>query len=281
MWIFTSISILFFQIPKTTNEWLEVATAFERTWQFPHCIGAMDGKHVQIKKPTGSGSYYFNYKHTFSIVLMAVVNAQYEFMMVDVGANGRVSDGGVFANTKFGKIIKEKKLNIPEPTTLPGCPDSMPYVFDADDAFPLLDNLMKPFAYSNLTKSQAIYNYRLSRARRIIENVFGIMSARFRVLLSTINMSPAKASTIVMACCYLHNYLRKRNAKVYLDGLDVEDENDKEINEANERSGNQPIPLAPTCTHNESSSAKNIREAFCNYFNNEGSVPWQNSRINK
>ena len=89
---------------------------------------------------------------------------------------------------------------------------------------------MKPFVYSNLTKSQAIYNYKLSRARRIVENVFGIMSARFRVLLSTINVSPAKASTIVMACCYLQKYLRKRNAQAYLDGLDVEDGNDKEVN---------------------------------------------------
>ncbi|XP_064111469.1 uncharacterized protein LOC135218961 [Macrobrachium nipponense] len=225
----------YIKIPKTKIEWLEVATAFERTWQFPHCIGAIDGKHVQIKKPIGSGLYYFNYKHTFTIVLIAVVNARYEFMMVDVGANGRVSDGGVFANTKFGKKMKEKKLSIPEPTTLPRCPEAMPFVFIADDAFPLLDNLMKLFAHSNLTKSQAIYNYRLSRGRRIVENVFGIMSARFRVLLSTIIVSPAKASIIVMACCYLHNYLRKRNAQAYLDGLDTEDENDKEVNEANER----------------------------------------------
>ncbi|XP_068210013.1 uncharacterized protein [Palaemon carinicauda] len=156
---------------------------------------------------------------------MAVVNAHYAFMMVDVGANGRVSDGGVFANTKFGKNMKEKKLSITGPTTLPGCPDAMPFVFVADDAFPLLDNLIKPFAHSNLTKSQAIYNYPLSRGRRIVENVFGIMSARFRVLLSTINVSLAKASIIIMAGCYLHNYLMKRNAQAYLDGLDVEDEN--------------------------------------------------------
>ncbi|XP_068231923.1 uncharacterized protein [Palaemon carinicauda] len=99
----------YINILKTTNEWLEVARAFERTWQFPHCIGAIDGKHVQMKKPIGSGSYYFNYKHTFSIVLMAVVNTHCEFMMADVGANGRVADG-VFANTKFGKKTKKKKL---------------------------------------------------------------------------------------------------------------------------------------------------------------------------
>ena len=83
-----------------------------------------------------------------------------------------------------------------------------------------------------------------------------------------------------MACCYLHNYLRKRNVQADVDGLDVENENDREVIEANERSDNQPIPLAPTCTHKETSSAKYIREAFCNYLNDEGSVPWQDSRIN-
>ena len=267
------------QIPKTEDEWLQVAEAFERTWQFPHCIGAIDGKHVEIKKPIGSGSYYYNYKHTFSIVLMAVVNANYEFLMVDVGANGRVSDGGVFGNTTFGKKLKEKSLRVPEPNIISGCTEAMPYVFVADDAFPSLENLMKPFAQKNMTKSQAIYNYRLSRARRIVENVFGIMSARFRVLLSTINVCPAKASTIVMACCYLHNYLRKRNVQAYIEGgLDMEDE-DRQVIEGNWRSDNQPLPLAPCVTPNVTSSAKNVRGAFCNYFNNKGSVPWQESRI--
>lgn len=76
---------------------------------------------MQIKKPCGSGSYYYNYKHTFSTVLMAVVNASCEFIMVDAGANGRVSDGGVSGNTKFGKRLKDKQLNNPEPNAMPGC----------------------------------------------------------------------------------------------------------------------------------------------------------------
>lgn len=139
---------------------------------------------------------------------------------------------------------------------------------------------MKPFAHRQMTKSQAVYNYRLSRARRIVENAFGIMSSRFRVLLSSINACPAKASTIVMACCYLHNYLRKRNVQAYLDtGFGVDDVSSTQVNEGNFRSDKQPIPLAPTCSRNATSSAKTVRDAFCNYFNNEGSVSWQGSRI--
>lgn len=79
-----------FQLPQTAEEWQKVAKDFESQWNAPHVIGAIDGKHVEIKKPPGSGSYYYNYKKTFSIVLMAVVNANYEFIMVDVGTNGRV-----------------------------------------------------------------------------------------------------------------------------------------------------------------------------------------------
>ncbi|XP_069362106.1 uncharacterized protein [Maniola hyperantus] len=88
-----------FRVPRNTEDWKKVAKEFERRWNFPNCIGAVDGKHIEIEKPLNSGSYYFNYKKTFSIVLMAIVNANYQFMMVDIGANGRMSDGGTLKNT--------------------------------------------------------------------------------------------------------------------------------------------------------------------------------------
>jgi hypothetical protein len=128
------------QVPQSENEWKLVAREFEKRWNFPHCIGAIDGKHVEIRKPPGTGSYYFNYKHSFSIVLMGIVNANYEFLMVDVGANGRVSDGGVFSNTLFCTKLKLKQLSIPKPENVPESDMKMPYV--GDDAFPLMENLM-------------------------------------------------------------------------------------------------------------------------------------------
>lgn len=92
-----------------------------------------------------------------------------------------------------------------------------------DEAFPLMDNLMKPFSRKTLNEEQAIFNYRLSRARRIVENAFGILASRFRILLREINLSPEKATLIVQACSHLHNFLRMKKIELYYQGgLDVE-----------------------------------------------------------
>jgi hypothetical protein len=95
------------QTPKTEAEWKVITNGCNDQWNFPNCLGAVDGKHVPIKKPPHTGSYY-NYKKFFSIVLMAVVNLKYEFIMADAGINGRISDGGVLGNTAFGKALVNK-----------------------------------------------------------------------------------------------------------------------------------------------------------------------------
>lgn len=84
---------LFFQFPSNEGEWKQIAQDFDTMWEFPNCLGAVDGKHVCIVPPANSGSYFYNYKGFHSLVLMAVVNARYEFIMCDIGVNGRISDG--------------------------------------------------------------------------------------------------------------------------------------------------------------------------------------------
>ncbi|XP_046565368.1 protein ANTAGONIST OF LIKE HETEROCHROMATIN PROTEIN 1-like [Haliotis rubra] len=83
------------KVPNAHEEWKQIAESFEDTWQFPNCCGAIDGKHIVMKAPARSGSVYYNYKGTFSIVLLAVVDACYKFVMIDVGSYGINNDSGV------------------------------------------------------------------------------------------------------------------------------------------------------------------------------------------
>ena len=73
-------------IARDKNDWIRTADEFYERTNFPNCIGAVDGKHIRIRKPNESGSQFFNYKNFFSAVLMAVANADYFFISVEVGA---------------------------------------------------------------------------------------------------------------------------------------------------------------------------------------------------
>lgn len=75
--------------PNTPDGWLEISEKFGQKWQMWNVIGALDGKHIAIKCPPRSGSLFYNYKGFHSIVLLALVDAEYRFLYVDIGANGR------------------------------------------------------------------------------------------------------------------------------------------------------------------------------------------------
>lgn len=89
------------QFPNTEEEMKKIANEFKNKWQFPNCLGAVDGKHIVILPL----AVYYNYKSFHSVVLMAIANANYEFIYIDVCTNGRISDGGVILNTDFLKRL--------------------------------------------------------------------------------------------------------------------------------------------------------------------------------
>lgn len=262
-----------------------MALGYENQWNYPHCIGALDGKHVTLRAPQHSGSYFYNYKGTHSIVLLALVDSNYMFRFVDIGCNGRVSDGGVFSETPLAVGLREKTLSLPIPEPLAGRSKAVPYVIVADDAFPLQNNIMKPYPYKNGDIISRVFNYRLSRARRTVESAFGILATRFRVLLKPIHVNPDKAQLIVQASVVLHNFLMKQSARVYSPPGTV-DKYDQfgNLTRGFWRDEYNPIgtlnQLSLQGSNRNSSSAREIQKEFAEYFVSiHGEVPWQYQNV--
>ena len=154
--------------PASPSDWLEIAQGFSQKWNFPMCVGAIDGKHVAIQKPHNAGSDFFNYKGYHSIVLLGVCDANYRFTMVDIGDSGRHSDGGIFSTSEIGIRMKEHAINLPPPHNLYSTTIAVPFCFVGHNAFPLMENLMRPYPDKSLSYEKLVFNYRLSRARRCI-----------------------------------------------------------------------------------------------------------------
>ena len=108
--------------PPTEDDWKQIEHHFETRWNFPNCVGAIDGKHVMMKAPPNSNSLFFNYKNYFSIVLMALVDADYRFIFIDVGHYGSNGDSGIFRTCPLGQAFMQGNLKIPGPKRLPGWP---------------------------------------------------------------------------------------------------------------------------------------------------------------
>lgn len=242
-------------------------------------MGAIDGKHVNIIPPAGSGSYYFNYKGRHSLVLMAVVDANCEFIMCDFGINGRISDGGVIEYTNFYKKLKNRQLSLPMPTKATNSDKLLPFVYVGDEAFTLRTDFLKPFSRKDLNNEKKVFNYRLSRARSKVENAFGILCNRFRLFHTAISVNLKAVENIVMSTCVLHNYLRRRSTTVYAP--------DHNLYRENTDTGTIELGLQPTNfislqqSHNQrvNNDAKQVRELYMHYFNNEGAVPWQQRMV--
>lgn len=115
---------------------MSIANSLNEKWDFHYCIGAVDGKHVLIKCPTGSGSTYYNYKNQFSIRLFALVDADYKVLFVDIGTNGRANDSGILARSSLIQMLERGELNLPPPRPLPDHHLELPFVIVGDDAFP-------------------------------------------------------------------------------------------------------------------------------------------------
>ena len=281
----------FMAVRKTNNAWLSIANEFEKRWNFPHCLGAIDGKHIVIQAPARSGSLYYNYKKSFSIVLLAVCNARYEFTLVDIGEAGRQSDSGVYNNSSMGHAIDNGQLDFPLPEAIShyNPNQKFPYPFVGDEAFALKSYMLRPDSRgSELNMQEVIFNYRLSRARRIIENSFGILASWFRIFRRPIIAATQNVKFYTKASIALHNYLiriQQHDNYAYCPTDLVDHENASGRSAGQWRSETNDIhgliPIRGQDSNNYTRSAKTTRDNFKDYFNSEaGAVSWQQDHCN-
>lgn len=194
---------------------------------------------------------------------------------MDIGALGHNSDASIFRKSKFGKAILEESENLclPPPEILTGTNQVAPFVFVADEAFPLHTNLMRPYpgrSTGNLPQEHNVFNYRLSRARRVVENAFGILASRWRVYRKPIIASKDTIVNIIKATVCLHNWLRERRTSGYVtEGLVDIFNADGTITPGQWREveTHGMVPIGRTGANNSTRQAAEIRNIFTNYFN--------------
>lgn len=253
-------------MPKmASGDWLKIANEFGDITQFPNCIGAIDGKHIRIKRPNSSGSEFFNYKSFFSTVLLAIADSKYNFIYVEVGAFDSSSDSNIFKKSVFSKLLERNDLNVPRPQILindeNGMP--MPFVLVGDEAFALSQHVLRPYPCRNLSVKQRIFNYRLTRARRMIECSFGILVNKWRIFYRPLDTNIKFSDSIVKACCILHNYVRKHDELRFEDTL-----------------YECPLENIPTVGTRSNATGVAVRDYFANYFiSPQGCVSWQYDKI--
>lgn len=230
---------------------------------------------------------YFNYMHFHSIVLLALVDADYKFVFVDVGAPGRYGDATIWNQSVLKQRLEGETLNAPAATLLPGSDVPIPSLIVADAAFALSARVMKPFPDRDMTREKRVFNYRLSRARRVVENAFGILTSRFGVLQSSMNTHPDAVVKTVQACVVLHNFLRRMGDSKYngVGMVDTERGPNHELMQGEWRqNANAQLPgLQPVVGGSRHGSTfddgKSVRDALKTYFFHHGALHWQNSIV--
>lgn len=245
------------------EDYIKIAVQFSEKWNFPNCCGAIDGKHIRIVCPQNSGSLFFNYKSYFSIVLLAIVDAESKFVYIDVGAYGKEGDSNIFNRSSMFHLFNNDKY-MPEDKPLPGSNLRLPYVIVGDEAFKLSKHLLRPYPrdQANTDIQKRVFNYRLCRARRTSENAFGLLCQTFRIFYSPIAVQPSTVDLIITVACCLHNMIRT-SISSSTEAIDCDMPKDNMIR-IRASGGNSTV------------EAFHIRNQFTQFFNSQqGSVTWQ------
>ncbi|XP_077497472.1 uncharacterized protein LOC144108065 [Amblyomma americanum] len=248
------------------GEWLNMVSRQEMPNQirefyafsgFPQALGAMNGCHIPISPPQEHAADYYIYKGWHSIILLAIVDHKYSFRYLNVGSPGRCHDAFVYGRSQLSKHIKSDYFQSPV-SVIEGV--AVAAVVLCDQAFPLTSNLLKPFANALSCSKEAQFNYILSKTRRIVENAFGRLKARFRFVMKRMECKLPTAMRAIKAACVLHNICEALNDP-------IEQQWVQEVHEFDSLYA-QPVHN----TTEASSHGNEVRAALATYFSKKESL---------
>lgn len=177
----------------------------------------------------------------------------------------------------MGKAIRENRFNLPPEQIIPGTTISAPFIVVGDQAFPLSINLMRPYpekqVINNTQKEE--FNYRLSRARRVSENAFGISANLFPIFYKPIDLRCEETrNNLIVSSCLLHNLIRDENIDFFL--RFQTDISSVEIGSTVNNNIDRIDSFTQNTEHStELNSAIKVRETFTQYFSKEGALTWR------
>ena len=240
----------FIKFPITEDEVKDKVKGFSEISKIPNVCGAIDGTHFPIKAPQENHEDYFNRKHFYSFVTQGITDSNGLFLSVSTGYPGSIHDARVLRLSQVSQMAENEDV-LAEPTIEIKGTDLRPLIV-GDSAYPLKTWLICPFRYNGvLTPEQRRFNRELSRGRVVIEQAFGLMKGRWRVLMKRLDEDTERVPSTILACCILHNICTMRN-----DVFDAEFE--EEAREDEEYYGGVPGEAAET-----------VRQAIVEYLADE------------
>ena len=240
-----------------------VVDGFTNSLGFPQCAGVVDGTHIPIVSPVDYPADYFNRKGFHSIIMQGMVDNLGRFTDVCIGWPGRVHDARVFVNSSLYHRGQQGTLFPGWKQTI--CGQDIPLLVLGDPAYPLLSWLLKAYIDNgSLTAQQKLFNYRLSKARVVVEHAYGRLKGRWRCLLKRNDVMIRDLPCLVAACCVLHNICETHHEAFNDDW--IQDDPNSLSNSQNSQSQSNSQNSQSQATSTVLNNGKEIQLALMSYF---------------